>query len=511
LDQPTRSPSPGVSSQSRRAPTQAQHFLAAIVESSDDAIISKDLNGVVTSWNEGARRMFGYTAEEMIGQPILRLIPEELRDEENHILAKLRAGDRIEHFETTRVRKSGERIEVSATISPIRDDSSRIIGASKIVRDISDRKRTDERCFRLAAIVDSAADAIISKDLSGIITSWNEGARRMFGYTAEEMVGESIRKLIPDDLLYEEDEILAKLSAGGRLDHYETVRRDKNGELIDVSVTLSPIRNNAGQVIGISKIARNISDRKRMEKVVMQSEKLATTGRMAATIAHEINNPLASVINLIFLARQSCRGDAKLHEYLETAENELERVSHIARQTLGYYRDSGSPTSIHIHNLIENVLKVYRSKLVAGGIHVETSFSDLRKVRAYAGEITQICSNIISNAIDAMPRGGKLQISTRTTIGFDGDGIQTTIRDTGGGIAQEHLGRIFEPFFTTKGTLGTGIGLWVSRQLVERHGGQIAVTSSTEPGKSGTTVTIDLPFITPGKRSIDEKGPVSAN
>jgi signal transduction histidine kinase len=230
---------------------------------------------------------------------------------------------------------------------------------------------------------------------------------------------------------------------------------------------------------------------------------------MAATIAHEINNPLASVINLIFLARQNCKDDAKLHEYLETAENELERVSHIARQTLGYYRDSGSPTSIHIHNLIENVLKVYRSKLVSGGIDVETSFNDLRKIRAHAGEITQICSNIISNAIDAMPRGGKLQISTRTTIAFEGDGIQTTIRDSGTGISQEHLGRIFEPFFTTKGTLGTGIGLWVSRQLVDRHNGRIAITSSTEPGKSGTTVTIDLPFS--GKRSFGGNGSVSAN
>jgi PAS domain S-box-containing protein len=506
-----KSVSPGTSSQSEQALSQVRHFLAAIVESSDDAIITKDLNGIVTSWNDGARRMFGYTAEEMIGEPILRLVPKELHGEEDHILAKLRGGERIDHFETTRVRKDGERIEVSETISPVREDSGRIIGASKIARDISDRKRAEERSFRLAAIVDSAADAIISKDLTGIITSWNEGARRMFGYTAEEMVGRSIRTLIPEDLLYEEDEILAKLGAGERIDHYETVRRSKNGELLDVSVTLSPIRNSAGQVSGISKIARNISDRKRMEKVVMQSEKLATTGRMAATIAHEINNPLASVMNLIFLARERCRGDEKLYDYLQTAENELERVSHIARQTLGYYRDSGSPMPVHIHDLIENVLKVYRNKVLAHGINVETSFNDLRKIRAHAGEITQICSNVISNAIDAMPQGGKLEISTRMTIAFDGDGIQTMIRDTGKGIAQEHLGRIFEPFFSTKGTLGTGIGLWVSRQLVERHGGQIAVTSSTEPGKSGTTVTIDLPFTFSGKQSTNENDAISAN
>ena len=166
-------------------------------------------------------------------------------------------------------------------------------------------KRSDESRFRLAAIVDSADDAIISKDLNGIVTSWNRGAQQMFGFTAEEMVGQSILRLIPDELQYEEDEILRKLRAGERVDHYETTRRKKNGERIDVSVTISPIRDGAGHVTGASKIARDISDRKKIERMLIQSEKLAATGRMAATIAHEINNPLESVMNLIFLARQT--------------------------------------------------------------------------------------------------------------------------------------------------------------------------------------------------------------
>jgi PAS domain S-box-containing protein len=480
----------------------SRYLLSAIVDSSDDAIISKDLNGIITTWNEAARRIFGYTAEEIVGQPILRLIPEELHFEEFEILKKLRAGERIEHFETVRMRKSGERFPISVTISPVMDGTGRVVGASKIARDISDRRRLDNSRFRLAAIVDSADDAIISKDLNGIIESWNQGASRMFGYAPEEIIGQSILLLIPEELHYEEDEILRKLRAGERIEHYETTRARKNGDLVEVSVTISPIRNNEGKVIGASKIARDISDRKRMEKMLIQSEKLAATGRMAAAIAHEINNPLESLMNLIFLACQSCAASPKALNYLLTAEAELDRVSHIARQTLGYYRDTSSPSEVYLHDLIENVLTVYHAKLRTNGISVESSFNDLRKISVSQGEMLQVFSNVIANAIDAMREGGKLRIALRKTTGLDGDGIQTIVRDEGIGISHENLERIFEPFFTTKGNLGTGIGLWVTKQLVERRGGQIAVTSSTEPGKSGTSVTIQIPFVSPEKPGL---------
>jgi signal transduction histidine kinase len=274
--------------------------------------------------------------------------------------------------------------------------------------------------------------------------------------------------------------------------------------LIEVSVTISPIMNSEGKVIGASKVARDISDRKRMEKLLIQSEKLAATGRMAAAIAHEINNPLESLMNLIFLARQDSSASPRVHEYLLTAEGELERVSHIARQTLGYYRDTGSPSEVYLHDLIENVLMVYKSKLLSSQISVESNFNDLRRISVSQGEMLQVFSNIITNAIDAMRHGGKLSVSLRKTTAQDGDGIQAMIRDQGTGICPENLERIFEPFFTTKGNLGTGIGLWVTKQLVERRGGQIAVTSSTEPGKSGTTVMIYIPFANPGKTKTEE-------
>jgi PAS domain S-box-containing protein len=478
------------------------YLLAAIVNSSDDAIISTDLDGIITTWNDAARRVFGYTADEIVGQPILRLIPEDLHPEEFEILAKVKADQRIDHYETVRIRKSGEKFPISVTISPVKDGAGHVIGASKIMRDISDRKQSDDSRFRLAAIVDSADDGIISKDLNGIIKSWNQGARRMFGYTSEEIVGQSMLRLIPENLHYEEDEILRKLRAGERIEHYETTRVRKNGDPIEVSVTISPIRNNEGRVIGASKVARDISDRKRMEKMLIQSEKLAATGRMAAAIAHEINNPLESLINLIFLARKNCSESSQAQSYLLTAEGELERVSHIARQTLGYYRDTGSPSEVYLHDLIVNVLTVYQSKLLTTGITVESSFSDLRKISVSQGEMLQVFSNVIANAIDAMKQGGKLSISLRKIMAMDSDGIQAVIRDQGIGISQENLERIFEPFFTTKGNLGTGIGLWVTKQLVERRGGQISVTSSTETGKSGTNVTIYIPFASPKKSEL---------
>src|SRR6202034_3562283 len=196
--------------------------------------------------------------------------------------------------------------------------------------------------------------------------------------------------------------------------------------------------------------------------------------------------------------------DGKARAHLLTAEQELERVGHIARQTLGYYRDTGAPSEIHLHELLENVLEVYRAKLISGGLTVEKRFDDLQKITVSRGEMLQVLSNLVTNAMDAMRGGGILSLSARKVLGPSGDGIQVTIRDTGTGIKQENLEQIFEPFFTTKGNSGTGIGLWIARQLVERRGGQISVASSTDPGKSGTTITILIPLVIPASRLLAE-------
>ncbi|HET9697377.1 MAG TPA: PAS domain S-box protein, partial [Terriglobales bacterium] len=322
---------------------EARLLLASIVESSDDAIVSKNLDGIVTSWNRAAERIFGYTADEIIGKSILTLIPEDLQWQEEQILAKLRAGERIDHFETQRRHKSGGLIDVSLTISPVRDDNGRVIGASKVARDIGDKRAADEARLKLAAIVESSDDAIVSKDLDGIITSWNKGAERIFGYTAEEIIGRSVLTIIPPELHHEEPEILRNLRAGNRIEHYETRRMTKDGQLIDVSLTISPIKDPTGRIIGVSKIARNISDIKRAQEALIQSEKLAATGRMAATIAHEINNPLEAVTNLAYLLVTDPSLNDKARHYAQMLLNEVSRASDITRQTLAFYRDTTGP------------------------------------------------------------------------------------------------------------------------------------------------------------------------
>ncbi len=247
-------------------PVAAIEHFRAIVQSSDDAIISKSLTGVVTSWNTGATKIFGYTAEEMIGQPMLKLFPPHKQTEESLILERILEGERIDHFETVRKHKDGHLIDVAITISPVRNLIGQIVGASKIARDISDRVRTEKTTQHFQAIVATSTDAIISKSTRGVVTSWNPAAERVFGYRAEEMIGQSIEVLLPPDRKGEEAIILNRLLHGETVDHFETQRQTKDGRLIDVSVTISPLCDANGRVIGASKIARDITARKQMEQ-----------------------------------------------------------------------------------------------------------------------------------------------------------------------------------------------------------------------------------------------------
>ena len=244
--------------------TQAN--LAALVESSDDAIISKDLDGVIRSCNAAAERMFGYGPDELIGRPVRILIPPEGQAEEDDILRRIAKGERIDHFETVRIAKDGSPKHVSLSISPILDRSGTVIGASKIARDISDRRRAQARESYLAAIVSSSADAIISKDLNGVITSCNRSAERIFGYSEAELVGRPIHILIPAERYPEEDMILSKVRAGGRVEQMETVRIGKDGRKLNISLSVSPIVDHSGEIVGIAKVARDVTEQKRLER-----------------------------------------------------------------------------------------------------------------------------------------------------------------------------------------------------------------------------------------------------
>jgi PAS domain S-box-containing protein len=282
----------------RKQGNLAMRRFAAVVESSDDAIVTKDLQSTILTWNTAAERMFGFTASEAIGRSIRIIIPADRQSEEDTVLARIRAGDVVRHYETIRQRKDGSLIPISLTVSPIRDEKGIVIGASKIARDISERRHADLVARRLAAVVESSDDAIVSKDLNSIITSWNRGAERMFGYTAAEAIGSSIRMLIPPDLQAEEDTVLERIRRGDMVDHYETRRVRKDGSEILISLSVSPIIDESGIVVGASKIARDVTERERLLAIAQEqayvAQKVSEVGVALAgsldraTIAREV-------------------------------------------------------------------------------------------------------------------------------------------------------------------------------------------------------------------------------
>jgi PAS domain S-box-containing protein len=471
--------------------------LDSIVEFSDDAIVTKDLDGTITSWNAAAARMFGYAPEEIIGKSILTLIPPELHQEEHGILAKLRMGERIDHFETVRLGKNGSRINVSLMVSPLKDEAGNVVGASKIARDIGDRLRVDELRFRLAAIVESSDDAIISKDLNGIITSWNHGAERIFGWREEEIVGRSVLTLIPPSLHHEEPEILRKLRAGERIEHFNTERIHKDGHLVDVSLTISPVKNAQGQVIGASKVARDITENRRLQQALIESEKLAAAGRMAASIAHEINNPLEAMTNLAFLLYQddSLGGEAK--GFAKLLVEEIQRASEVARRTLSFHREATSAVDIDVCELLDSVLAFNNVSLESKGIRIRREYQTIAKIHGFRSEIRQVFANLVLNAIEAISKDGELcvKVSRDPTASDVNHRIRVTIVDNGNGISESAKRNLFRPFFTTKTAGGNGLGLWVSQGIVAKHGGKIRFRSRTTSGKSGTAFTVFLPLV----------------
>jgi PAS domain S-box-containing protein len=353
------------------------------------------------------------------------------------------------------------------------------------------QQNISKRLGELAAIVESSDEVIVSKNLDGIVTSWNAAASRAFGYTAEEMIGQSILKLIPEELHPEEGTFIEKLKSGQRIKQFETRRVTKSGQMLDVSLTLSPIRDAQGKVIGASKILRDISNAKRVEQSLLQAEKLAAAGRMAATIAHEINNPLEAVMNLLYLLRPTISGDEG-HVYLATAESELQRVSHIAKQTLGFYREDASAIPVSLNDIVKQAVAIYEPRCQAAGIKIHQSLTSTRKVLLRRGEMLQVVSNLLANSIYALSAGGTIYIDVSDSE-TEPRGVVLSVRDNGEGISPEVLPRVFDAFFTTRATIGTGIGLFIAKQLIEGHGGQISIQSSQDVREHGTNVHIFLP------------------
>jgi PAS domain S-box-containing protein len=271
----------------RGTPPTPTTLLASIVNSSDDAIDSKTLEGVITSWNPAAERMYGYSAREILGKNVSVLSHPDRPEEMDEILDRIRQGQRIDHYETVRIRKDGRRISISLTVSPILDDAGKVVGVSSIARDITER--TGATKTLLASIVNSSDDAIDSKTLDGIITTWNPAAERLYGYSADEIIGKNISVLSHPDRPEEMAEILTKIRNGGRVEHYETVRVRKDGKTISISLTVSPILDDTGKIVGVSSISRDITERKRAD------EQLRAASQYARSLIEASLDPLVTI------------------------------------------------------------------------------------------------------------------------------------------------------------------------------------------------------------------------
>lgn len=351
-----------------------------------------------------------------------------------------------------------------------------------------------ERSMReKAAIVESSDDAIVSVDPEGKISSWNPGAEHLYGYTAQEALGCTVRILVPPERQGEVERYQQLIKEGGHLGSYETERVRKDGTRVPVILTVSPLRNADGDVVGSSAIARDISAQKLSEEALRRSEKLASAGRLAASVAHEINNPLEAVLNLLYLARNDT---GRADQYLTMAEQEVGRVANLAQQTLGFVRDSNTPGPVNPATVADEVLLLYSRKLESKKIRVSRRYTSC-EVIAYSGELRQLLSNLLVNAVDAMPEGGELQIRVEAAREWRGGeaGVRIVVADNGSGIPRENLGKIFEPFYSTKKDTGTGLGLWVSSGIVKKHGGTIHVRSRIDGRRSGTVFSVFLPTV----------------
>ncbi len=487
---------------------EPQAWLAAIMNSTDDAVIGKNLDGIIVSWNIGAVRLFGYTVEEAVGQPMTMLIPPEQRNEKPTISERLQRGERIEHHETVRRRKDGTLVEVSLTIAPIRNAAGHAIGASTIVRDVSDRKRGAEVDRRLAAIVESSDDAIVSKNLDGVIQSWNAGAERVFGYTAAEAIGRPVLMLIPEGRHDEEPVILDRLRRGERIEHYETVRRCKDGRLIDVSLTVSPIIDASGRVVGASKIARDVTAQRRVQRELAEAHAKALAANRAkddflAALSHELRTPL----NPVLLVASASADDPKLppavrsdfdliRKNIELEARLIDDLLDLARITRG--KLPLNPSTNDLHAIVRDAIETIRADAEAKKLALACNFSVAPlTVTGDAVRLQQVLWNVLKNAVKFTPEGGRIGISTRSNPARGCAVVE--ISDTGVGLAKEELERIFEAFVQGGAAAGEahrfgglGLGLTISKRITELHRGSIRAVS--EGRGRGATFIIELPI-----------------
>jgi PAS domain S-box-containing protein len=500
--------------------------LSAMVQSANDAIIGKTAKGIVQTWNPGAERLYGYRAAEMLGRDMTVILPPDQSDEEGKILERIGRGEQVDHFDAVRMHKDGRFIHVSIAISPIWGKSGEVIGASHVARDVTQGTELELARARLAAIVESSDDAIISKNLNGIVQTWNKGAARLYGYSALEMMGRPMSLLLPPDRSDEETLILKRLAKGERVDHFETVRLCKDGREIDVSLSISPIYDKDGIVRGASHVARDITERHTLETQRLHTQKLESLGVLAGGVAHDFNNLLTGILGNASLVADSLHPANPNHRILTECIQAAERAAQLTRQLLAYAGKGRFVVEpISLSGLVREISTLIQTS-VSRKVQVRLELADnLPTVEADAGQLQQVVMNLIMNGAEAIGDGvGLVVCSTASqmvdeayikTLGAEAQYVTTglyvtlEVHDSGCGMDEATLARIFEPFFTTKFT-GRGLGLAAVSGIVHGHKGAIKVYSS--PGK-GSTFKVLFPAMGVGQvpENADVQGTYEGN
>ena len=481
---------------------QQQRRVAAIVDSSDDAIIGHDLDGVITSWNPAAERMYGYPPEEAIGRAITLIVPPEHVHEEEQVLSHLRRGEYIDHFETIRRTRDGRLIDVVLTIAPLRDTDGKVFGALKIARDLTERKQAQE-ALRLSeatalAFIASAAEGILIIDEVGRIIIANGQIERMFGYEQAELIGQPMEVLLPERLRAQHRTHRADYAAEPRVRSMgrglDLAGRRRDGMEFPVEISLSYVRTGRGT--RVMAFVTDITERLAHERAVRRSDKLALLGTLSAGIAHELNNPLGIIkgrIELILLEAEEETLSPTVRDDLGVIHHHVERVIRLVHGLLSYARPSERERRpMDLNHVVDETMLLVQKQLSKGGVRITTSLD--RSLPPIVGEqnaLEQVLLNLIKNAEQAIGGNGEIRIATRTAArpGW----VELIVADTGPGIPAELLSRIFDPYFTTKAT-GTGLGLSIISRIVDEHGGTIDVSS--RPGQ-GAEFVLGFPCAAP--------------
>jgi PAS domain S-box-containing protein len=495
-----------------RRGTEAQARLAAIVESSEDAIIGKDLDGTIRSWNAGAERLFGYSAREAVGNPIALIVPPERRPELDAILDRISRGERVPPFETERVRQDGTHLQVSLAVSPVRDASGRVIGASAIARDVTERIRMEaavrDMVERLEDLSAAGPAVLYTLRVEGdaFAPAWiSSNVTAMFGYSASEAMapGWWAAHLHPEDRAESLSRAAALLASGSLAQEYRFLRKD--GTVVWVRDEARLIRDRAGRAPRAVGAWMDITERRALEERLLQAQKMESVGRLAGGVAHDFNNLLTVITGTVDLALAGLREADPLAADLREIQQAARRGAALTQQLLAFSRRQVfQPQVISLNDLLADLEPLLRRLLGEAIALVVAGAPELGNVRADPAQMSQVVMNLVVNSRDAMPHGGTLTLETadveldeayaRQHVGVTpGPYVMLAATDTGAGMDQATRERVFEPFFTTKAAgQGTGLGLSTVYGIVKQSGGSIWVYS--EPGV-GTTFKIYLPRV----------------